>query len=151
MYVSISLNTPVTPDWRPYCVLTATQIALGRRKLLRTRAHGDHMFKVVAKGRRTSNGRCKYERGRREDAQNAINQDAGVTGRRKIAFLPKKSLASLLRQSEISRNTVLGRLKDASPREHQSEEWNINIVCSTGAPGDTQPVVCRRRQRWRTY
>ncbi|KAH3703698.1 hypothetical protein DPMN_078740 [Dreissena polymorpha] len=54
-------------------------------------------------------------KGRREDAQDAINQDAGVTGRQKTAFLPKKSLASLLRQSEISRNTVLGRRKDATP------------------------------------
>ncbi|KAH3879140.1 hypothetical protein DPMN_003042 [Dreissena polymorpha] len=44
-----------------------------------------------------------------------LNQDAGVTGRRKTVFLPKKSLASLLRQSEISRNTILGRRKDASP------------------------------------
>ncbi|KAH3749748.1 hypothetical protein DPMN_184258 [Dreissena polymorpha] len=52
-------------------------------------------------------------KGRREDAQNAINQDAGVTRRQKTAFLPKKSLASLLRQSEISRKTVLGRRKDA--------------------------------------
>ncbi|KAH3819780.1 hypothetical protein DPMN_121524 [Dreissena polymorpha] len=56
-------NTPVTPDWHPYCVLTATQTPEERSK-------------------DASGGR-----GRREDAQNAINQDAGVTGRRKTEFL----------------------------------------------------------------
>ncbi|KAH3874143.1 hypothetical protein DPMN_037385 [Dreissena polymorpha] len=78
------------------------------------------------KGCRTWKGRFKIlDQQQKEKADQAEamlgregrikDADAGVLGRRKTAFLPKNSLASLLRQSEISRNTVLGRRKDASP------------------------------------
>ncbi|KAH3829144.1 hypothetical protein DPMN_131133 [Dreissena polymorpha] len=51
---------------------------------------------------------CDIKRGLREDAQNAINQDAGVTGRRKTAFY-RKGVGVL-----TTTITVLGRRKDAS-------------------------------------
>ncbi|KAH3738118.1 hypothetical protein DPMN_044745 [Dreissena polymorpha] len=38
--------------------------------------------------------------------QNAINKDAGVTGRRKTAFLPKKSLPFLLRIRDFQKHSL---------------------------------------------
>ncbi|KAH3704838.1 hypothetical protein DPMN_079899 [Dreissena polymorpha] len=101
----------------------ATQVA-GRSKDARRRRReptATTLFKVVAEGlgrvanakdaAQTSYGRLWSPYGRSTNA----DVNAGLTGRRKKAFLPEKSLASLLRQSEISRYKVLGRCKDASP------------------------------------